>query len=276
MNNFLFIDWAPPIGINLGIIEIRYYSLMFALAFYLGYRIMLYIYKNEKENVSEVENLIVYLALGIIIGLRLGHVFFYDWEYFKQYPEEILLPFKFRPKFEFTGFAGLASHGGFIGGILACLFYCKKYKKNFLWALDRIMIGVSLGGALVRIGNLINSEIIGKKTDLFFGFIFKNLKNEQGSIPRHPSQLYESISYFIIAFILWNLYKKGKGIYRGYISGIAMIAIFGVRFLIEFTKENQVEFEEGMTLNMGQILSIPIILVGIYLFYNSRKSRQMI
>ena len=268
MNNFTFINWEPSLGLDIGVMQLRYYSVMIALAFYVGYKILSNIYKKENKPKEDAESFLIYSAVGILLGLRLGHVFFYDWEYFQNHLEEILLPFKFSPELKFTGFSGLASHGGFIGGIIAVYLYCKKYKYKFLWVLDRVVAPVILGGAFVRIGNLINSEIIGVQTDKPWGFIFKNL-NE--TTARHPTQLYEAICYISIFILLLKLYQKGKGKLKGFLSGVFMMGVFGVRFIIEFIKENQSDFEDGMILNMGQILSIPIILLGIYMIIYAQK-----
>ncbi len=173
-------------------------------------------------------------------------------------------------KFEWTGYQGLASHGGAIGILIALGWYCKKYKQPFLWVIDRLVIVVALSGFFIRIGNLFNSEIIGKQTNVFWAFIFERVD----FIPRHPAQLYEAISYLIIFFVLWKIYNKhGLQLKQGFLFGLFLVLIFSVRFLMEFLKENQEVFENALPINMGQILSIPFILVGLYFVFRRPTSK---
>ncbi len=269
-----YITWDPPLGIPLGSFTIRFYSICFIIAFLMGYRFTKKIYVFEKLNVELLDKLFMYTVIATLLGARLGHVFFYDWAYYKNHLGEILLPIQFSP-FKFTGFQGLASHGAAISIILMMWYYSKKIlKKPVLWILDRIVIAITFGGIFVRLGNLMNSEIIGKVTDLPWAFIFKNARGIPNPLlPRHPSQLYEALGYFIVFLILHYVYwKTEKRKQTGFIFGLFLVLLWGgVRFMIEFVKENQKSFEEGMLLNMGQILSIPFVLAGIYLMIKSKN-----
>ena len=256
----LTVIWNPTEGIDLGFFVIRYYSLMFVIAFGLGWYIMKRIFERENESLEKLDSLFIWTVLATLLGARLGHVFFYDWEYYRNHLSEILLPFRFDPTFEFTGFQGLASHGGAIGVLTAIALYCKRCQFNFLWVLDRVAIATPLTGAFIRFGNFMNSEIIGEPTVTNFGIVFQRVD----LLPRHPTQLYEAFSYLTIFLVLQWFYSNKK-IKRqdGYIFGLFLIMLFGVRFILEFLKINQVDFENGMILNMGQLLSIPFILSGI-------------
>jgi phosphatidylglycerol:prolipoprotein diacylglycerol transferase len=256
------IEWnVNPEIFKLGPLSVRYYSLAFIFAFILGYIIMRWIYKQEKKSFIYIDKLLTYIFLGILIGARLGHCLFYDFEYFLLNPLEIFLPVD--SHFNFIGFSGLASHGAAIGILVAAYLFSKKNPDQpYLWLLDRLSIVVALGGSFVRLGNLFNSEIIGKPTDVPWAFIFVREDN----IPRHPSQIYESLAYLMVFFILFFIYKRyKKNIRSGLLTGLFFIGVFGARFFIEFFKANQVAFEESMTLNMGQILSIPLVITGIVL-----------
>lgn len=275
MNTLAYIVWDPPLGITLGSFTLRYYSLMFVIAFTLGFYIMKKIYLREKQPLEQLDTLLIYVVVATLLGARLGHVFFYDWAYFKHHPAEILLPFQFDPEFKFTGFQGLASHGAAIGIILAMYYFSKKVsKKPMLWILDRIVIPVAIGGSFVRIGNLMNSEIVGKQApEVPWAFQFVQLPQYmEPLIPRHPSQLYEAFCYAVVFAVLWYFYKKGKGANLGFLFGVFMVLLWTVRFFVEFFKANQKAFEEGMSLNMGQWLSIPLILAGAY-FVRASKNK---
>ena len=214
---------------------------MFAAAFYFSYRILAKIYRRENISIHILDRLGIFIILGTLIGARLGQVFFYEFGYYKNHLLEIILPFSLQQgKFEWTGYQGLASHGGAIGILIALAWYCKKYKQPFLWVIDRLVIVVALSGFFIRIGNLFNSEIIGKQTDVFWAFIFERVD----FIPRHPAQLYEAICYLIIFFILWNIYKnKNRQLEKGFLFGVFLVLVFSVRLIIEFLKENQEVFE---------------------------------
>lgn len=246
---------------------LRWYGICWISGILLGYRIMLNVYKSEGIPLTELDKLATFVMLGGIIGVRAGHILFYDPIYYLNNPIEIL-PFKVKPTFQFTGLAGLASHGGILGALLALYFYSRKVKKDYLWLLDRLMIaGAALGG-FIRLGNLMNSEIVGTPSVLPWAFIFTRVDQ----IPRHPSQLYEAIFYFAVSISLYYTWKSRK-FYEsnGFLFGLGMTLIFAQRFLIEFLKENQVQFEEDLTLNMGQTLSIPLVLVGILMMIWSLK-----
>jgi phosphatidylglycerol:prolipoprotein diacylglycerol transferase len=263
---YIIWDIAPEIfeGFEL----FRWYGVCWLLGMLLGYRIMFAIYTSEGIPSSEVDKLTTYLVFGVILGARFGHILFYDPIYYWNNPIEIL-PFKINPTFEFTGLAGLASHGGILGALLALYLYNRKFRKGYLWLLDRIAIaGAALGG-FIRVGNLMNSEMIGIPSDLPWAFIFTRVDQTT----RHPAQLYEAIVYLAISIALYLIWKSKKFYeHNGFICGLGIAVIFAQRFLIEFLKENQVSFEEDLTLNMGQTLSIPLILGGVGLMIRSLKS----
>lgn len=265
------INWNPPEGLDLGILTIHYYSLMFLISFGPGWYIMKSIYKREDIPVEKLDSLFIYTVLATLIGARLGHVIFYDWDYFQDHLLEIFLPVRFEPDFEFTGFRGLASHGAAIGIIVAMYLYSKRVlHKPLLWILDRIVIPVASGAIFVRIGNFFNSEIIGMPTNSNYGVIFEKLGED---FPRHPAQLYESASYFIIFLFLWFLYwKTEKRFKTGYIFGAFLVLLWTVRFFIEFIKEPQIEKRVTWWLNTGQWLSIPFIIIGLFLMLSSLKN----
>lgn len=270
---FLSFFWDPPTGIDLGFFTVQYYSLMFVVAFALGWFIMKKIYIREEIPLEKLDTIFIYTVFATLIGARLGHVFFYDWDYYKNNLLEIVLPFRVSPHFEFTGFRGLASHGAAIGIIIAMYFYSKNsIQKPILWILDRIVLPVACGGIFIRIGNFFNSEIYGKPTGTDSGVIFGAVGE---NFPRYPTQLYESLCYLIVFLILmWVYWKTNKREKQGFIFGLFLILLWTVRFVIEFWKENQVEFENTMALNMGQILSIPFILFGIYLIFRPQKIKK--
>ena len=259
--NFASIYWnVSPEIIKLGPISLRWYGLLFASAFVFGYWILLKVYNLEKKPQADLEQLSIYVILGTVIGARLGHCLFYDPVYYLSHPIEIIKVWE----------GGLASHGAAIGIITAIYLLTKKQKdKTMLWILDRLVIVVALGGALIRLGNLFNSEIIGTPTDLPWAFVFVNASGLKDPLtPRHPAQLYEAIFYFISFFILhFVYYKTEKKIKQGYIFGLFLILIFGFRFLVEFIKKEQSSFEIGMALDMGQLLSIPFIIAGLYFMF---------
>lgn len=271
MNILLSINWDPsPVLLELGPIAIRYYSLMFVIAFLLGIWVEKKLYKNDGVSEELVDSLFIYAAISILLGARLGEVFFYSWDYYQDNLLEILLPVKFNP-FQFTGFRGLASHGATIGMIVAMFLYRKKKlpQKSMLWILDRVVLAIPIGGALVRIGNLMNSEIIGKYTGTDYGFIFKRLGD---TAPRHPAQLYEAASYVALFFVLWFIYwKTNKRHKEGYLFGVFMVLLWTIRFFIEFFKEFQEQTREDWMLNTGQWLSIPMALVGVYFMVRSLR-----
>jgi len=253
------ITWTlDPVLFHLGPLQVRYYGLLFATGFMLSFYIVSYFYKKANLPVEEVDKLTVYVIIGAVLGARFGHVFFYAWDDYKDNLSEILKVWH----------GGLASHGGAIGILIAVYLYTLRFKRNYLWTMDRIVVPTALTGALIRIGNLMNSEIYGIKTDLPWGFIFRINGETQA---KHPTQLYESLSYLISFGILWWIYQKADGkIPRGKLFGIFLILIFGVRFFIEFIKYHQSSLiSSDSVLNMGQILSIPLVILGIYFWFRS-------
>ncbi len=271
MSTLLAIHWNPsPELFSLGPISVRWYGLMFAMGFLFGFSILTKMFKYEGSNPEWVEKLFVYVIIATIVGARLGHVFFYGWEYYSQHLWEIVLPIaKVGDGYKFVGFQGLASHGGAFGILLAVIIFSRKVtKRSFLWTLDRLLVPVALVGAMIRTGNLMNSEIYGVATNLPWGFIFER-NNE--TIAKHPTMIYEALCYLITFGVMMYLYYKVKDMKHrtGFLTGVFFMGVFLSRFLIEFVKENQEVFENGMALNMGQILSIPFIIAGIYLIYHS-------
>lgn len=269
----LYINWnVNPEIFDIGI-SVRYYGLLFALAFIFGYKIEEKIFKSEGLPMSWLDKLWIYVAIATIVGARLGHCIFYDWTYYSAHPLEMILPVRFTPEFKFTGYQGLASHGAAIGIIAGLWYYSKKVsKKSIFWILDRAVIPIALAGFFIRMGNLMNSEIVGLPTELPWGFRFVNSGLDHPELPRHPAQLYEALCYLVSFFVLMYLYWKTSAKKRmGFIFGSFLILIFTARFVIEFVKEVQEPWETDMVLDMGQILSIPFILVGIFMLWYSGK-----
>ena len=270
----LFINWdISPEIFNLGGISIRYYGLLFAVAFILGYKVEEKMFKSEGLPMAWLDKLWLYVAIATIVGARLGHCIFYDWAYYSQHPLEMILPVRFSPEFQFTGYQGLASHGAAIGIIAGLWYYSRKVsKKSIFWILDRAVIPIALAGFFIRTGNLMNSEIVGLPTNMPWGFRFMNSDLPNPELPRHPAQLYEAIcylfSFFVLMYLYWRTNVKKK---MGFIFGAFLILIFSARFIIEFVKEVQEPWEAGMALNMGQILSFPFILAGIFMLWYSKK-----
>ena len=266
------LEWNvdPEIIKLFGVFPLKYYGLLFVSGIILAYRAAKHIYSFENIPLERLEKLSTFLMIGILVGMRLGHCLFYDFEYYSDHILEIFLPFKItNDGWYFTGYTGLASHGGSLGAILAIILYCRKYKTPVFWALDRIAIVTPILGAFIRFGNFMNSEIYGKPTGGNYGVIFMR----DDMIPRHPTQLYEAFSYLLIFGLLWYLYKKTNVAKKqGFLLGTLLAVLFAARLIIEFFKENQVAFENGMILNMGQLLSIPFILAGILLLVFSKKN----
>lgn len=238
---------------------VRWYGLFFAGSLVISQLIMTHIYKKEGRTVAEVDTLAIYVVVATIVGARMGHVLFYDPVYYFQHPGDILKVWE----------GGLASHGGGIGVIAALYLFARKTKVAYLWILDRVVIVAALTGCLIRLGNLMNSEMIGLPTSMPWGFVFESVDN----IPRHPAQLYEALFcfvLFVVSFVAW--YKYRYRLQNGFLFSWFLILLFTFRFIDEFFKINQEPFEDGMLLNMGQLLSIPFILAGIaILVINARK-----
>jgi prolipoprotein diacylglyceryl transferase len=270
-----YINWnADPEIINVFRISIRYYGLLFVSGLILCIFILGWIYKRENIPSEHLDKLSIYGMIGILIGARLGHCLFYEPSYFLSHPLEMILPITFLPEggIKFSGYQGLASHGGVLGLLIALYIYYRKTKHSMIDTLDLIAVVAGLSFGFIRLGNFMNSEIIGMPTTLPWAVIFERVDN----IPRHPAQLYEAISYFIIFTIMMLLYKKMRArLKNGFLFGLGTVLFFTARFAIEFVKENQVGFEDGMALNMGQLLSLPFIIVGIgFIIYGLMKTRK--
>jgi phosphatidylglycerol:prolipoprotein diacylglycerol transferase len=309
MTHALNIVWNPSEGIDLGFFMIRFYSLMFVIAFGLGWYIMKRIFERENIAIDTLDSLFVWTVLATLIGARLGHVFFYDWEYYRNHLAEIILPFRFSPKFEFTGFQGLASHGAAISIIVAMYFFSKNIlHKPILWILDRVVIPVASGAIFVRLGNFFNSEIVGKETTSSFGIRFvrdhftpreavnatqlatpneaynaivtnPQFTNLLEQVPaKHPAQLYEAFCYIFVFSVLFFLYWKTEARKKaGYLFGLFLVLLFTVRIIVESVKESQGGFESnlGNILSTGQWLSIPFIVVGLYFVFTAKKGSEV-
>ncbi|MDO1448502.1 prolipoprotein diacylglyceryl transferase [Rhodocytophaga aerolata] len=241
----------------------RWYGLLFALGFLIGQQILFHIFRKEGKPESDVETLTVYMVLSTIIGARLGHVLFYEPAEYLRNPIDILKIWE----------GGLASHGATIGILFALYLYARKKKdQTYLWVVDRIVITVAFAGMLIRLGNLMNSEIYGYQTDLPWGFIFA-LRGE--TVAKHPTQIYEALFCLVLFITLFQIWKKRKSaIPDGLLLGIFLVTLFSFRFLVEFLKEPQVEFEADMLLNMGQILSIPAVIAGIVILMIAQKNAK--
>ena len=260
MINYIHWNVAPEI-IKFGGFEIRWYGLLFAIGFFVSYYILKNMFIRENIKIELLDKLTMYVGISTIIGARLGHVLFYQPDYYIHHLLEIFQIWK----------GGLASHGGAIGILIALIIFSKKYKISFLWLIDKIVVVVAITGALIRIGNLMNSEIYGIPTNVPWAFIFERIDN----IPRHPTQIYESLAYLSIFILLMFLYyKKDMWKKQGFIFGLFLILLFSARFFIEFIKENQTNIGKELILDMGQILSIPFIIAGIYLIFYSIKKQK--
>lgn len=265
--HFLKFIWNPSKGIDIfGFFTLHYYSLMWIVAFAIGFFVMKKIYKREGLTNESLDSLFIYSVIGIMIGARLGHVIFYQPELFKEDFFSIFLPFSFKNGIHFTGFQGLASHGAAIGMIISMYLYNKKVlHKSVIWILDRVVLPVAIGAVFVRIGNFINSEIVGTFTGSDFGVVFVQLGESE---PRHPAQLYEAICYVFVFFALMFFYwKTNKRKQQGFLFGLFLVLLWTVRFFVEFIKVAQVDEREAWALNTGQLLSIPFILIGLYFMF---------
>ena len=257
-----YISWNPdPEIFRIVGISVRWYGLLFASGFLVGYLILNKLFKDEGVPLTELDRLTTFILIGTIIGARLGHCLFYEpFRYFNN-PLEILKIWE----------GGLASHGAALGILLALYFYSRKSQKSFLWTLDRVVIVAALAGCFIRIGNLMNSEIFGTYTEVPWAFIFERVSN----IPRHPTQLYEALGYLItFLFLLWYYHRKKGKPEKGILFGLFLVFIFAFRFLTEIIKEPQVDFETNYLLNMGQALSIPFILLGIIMITRPKLRKK--
>lgn len=300
--------WNPSKGIDLGFFTLHYYSLMWIIAFVLGFYIVKRIYKNENQTNEALDSLFIYSVLGIMLGARLGHVIFYQPELINDDFFSIFLPFSFSDGIKFTGFQGLASHGAAIGMIISMYLYNKKViKKSVIWILDRVVVPVSLGAVFVRLGNFINSEIIGEKTTSSIGVRFiqdeynkyeivkitgiKDAKDAYttlvsnpkftellNQIPlRHPAQLYEAFSYvFVFLILMYAYWKTNKSEQQGFLFGLFLVLLWTVRFFVEYVKEPQgEEYFSFFGLQTGQLLSIPFILIGLYFMFIYKPKHKL-
>lgn len=237
---------------------VRWYGLSWALSFLLSQQIMYYIYKRDGRPREEVDTLTIYMLIAAMGGARLGHVFFYEPAEFLSHPLRIFAVWE----------GGLASHGGAIGILIALYFFARKTKVKYLWIVDRLVIVSAITGCLIRLGNLMNSEMIGLPTTVPWAFVFTRIDN----VPRHPGQLYEAIYCLcLFLFLFWLYYKKGKTLNDGILTGLFLVILFTLRIVDEFFKINQEAFEDGLLLNMGQILSIPFVICGIVILIRSLR-----
>ena len=269
-----YINWNPDLIIcHIGPLAIRWYSTCWLVGLLLAYLIVKHLYKAQKIADEKFEPLFLFCFIGILVGARLGHCLFYEPEYFLSsgtHIMEMILPMRQDPygEWHFTGYEGLASHGGTIGIITALLLYCRKMKMNVMTVLDNISIAVPVTSCFIRLGNLMNSEIIGKPTDLPWAFVFERVD----MLPRHPGQLYEALAYACFFVVMWTFWrKKPQRVGTGFFFGLDILLIFTARFFIEYSKEIQVAFEAGLPFNMGQLLSIPFIALGAYFTYRGVK-----
>lgn len=254
-------DVSPEI-FRLGPLPIRWYSLGWLLAFAVGFYLVRWMYRREGKPEGDLESILLYMILGAIIGARLGHCLFYRPDYYLAHPLEIVAFWK--------GFRGLASHGGAIGILVSLFIFSRKHPTQpYLWLLDRVVGPTALGGFFIRMGNLMNSEILGLPADLPWAMVFTRVD----SVPRHPAQLYEALTYLLVFFFLLFLYRrKAPRLASGFLLGTFLVTVFGARFFIEFVKERHAAFEAGLPLSMGQILSIPIVALGLGLILWTLKT----
>jgi prolipoprotein diacylglyceryl transferase len=306
--NLLTIVWNPSEGLDLGFFMVRYYSLMFVVAFGLGWYIMKNIFENENESIEKLDSLFIWTVLATLLGARLGHVIFYQPELFSQDPLSVFLPIRTQPTIQFTGFSGLASHGAAIAIVIFMFYFSKKVmKRPVLWILDRIVIPVASGAIFVRLGNFFNSEIYGHETTSTNFYAVKFVREDEfwagrnvqqitgipnqnaafhaledngqysavlAAIPfRHPSQLYEAFGYiFVFALLFYGYWKTDMKEKQGLLFGLFLVLLFTVRFIVEFVKESQGGFESALgLLSTGQWLSIPFVLIGLYFVVKAKK-----
>ena len=277
----LFIHWNPDtVALDLGGLAIRWYSLCWVLALMGAYIVVQRLYKHQGIGEEKFEPLFMYCFVGIILGARLGHCLFYEPGYYLSHPLEMLLPIRHTAEgWQFTGYEGLASHGGTLGLMIALWVYNRKYAVGIRNILDNVAIATPIAACFIRIGNLMNSEIIGRPTDLPWAFVFERVD----MLPRHPGQLYEALTYLALFFVgLWiyRMNTKGAGgfarmtVGTGWYFGWCIFSIFTARIFIEYTKEVQEAFEEGMLFNMGQLLSVPFVLLGAYCMFRKSDKKQ--
>ena len=267
-----YIDWnVSPVLLPLGPIALRWYSLCFLATFVIGFYIMRDVFRSEGKSEEDLNSLVNYMVLGTLIGARLGHCLFYDPGFYLSNPLEIV---KFWHGTSF-GISGLSSHGGALGIFSALYIYTRKREIPYIWILDRIVIPTALGGLFIRLGNLFNSEIVGIPTEVPWAFVFTRIDN----LPRHPAQLYESLGYGLIFVMLYTLYKRlRRESPDGLLLGLFTLFAFAYRFFIEFVKERQANYGQDLPLSVGQLLSVPLVILGIFLvaraIQSARKTRR--
>ena len=278
MNTLSYILWNPDlVAFHIGSFSLRWYSLCWLLGLLAAYLIVRRLYKEQKIRPELFDPLFIYCFVGILIGSRLGHCLFYEPGYFLssfKHMVEMILPIRFLAdgSWRFTGYEGLASHGGTIGLIIALWLYVRRTKVNLWRVLDNVAIATPVTACLIRLGNLMNSEIIGKVTDVPWAFIFERVD----MLPRHPGQLYEAVAYAVFFFIGWYFYRKRpERVGTGFFFGMCITLIFTARFFIEFTKDIQEAFEASMALNMGQLLSLPFIAIGLVCMFNHKLMKRL-
>ena len=274
------IEWNPSIvAFSLGSFEVRWYSLCWCIGLALAYVVVYQLYKRQRIPQEKFDSLFLYCFIGILLGARLGHCLLYEAPYFLSHPIEMLLPIRHLSdgSWKFTGYSGLASHGGTLGLMIALGLYVRKYKVNLMRVLDNIAIATPICACFIRLGNLMNSEIVGKYTGSDFGFIF--VQNGD-TLPRHPGQLYEAIAYFvffIIGILLYRRWKEKVG--TGFYFGYCLATIFSFRFFVEFFKEVQepweITMQQTIGLNQGQLLSIPFVALGLYCLLGGKACRRL-
>jgi len=256
-----FVSNIDPVLITLGPISIHWYGVLFASAILAGLQYMKFVFKNESQPEEALDNLLIYVVVGIVVGARLGHCLFYDPEFYLANPLKILAIWE----------GGLASHGGGLGAIIGAYLYCKKSKFSFLWMLDRLAIATALFGIFVRTANFVNAEIIGKPSDVPWAVVFSKVDN----LARHPAQLYEAVAYLGIFFVLHFLYKRSAlSSKQGLLFGCFLVLVFTARIVIEFFKQQQAAYSTELVLNTGQLLSIPFMLVGVALILMAKKAED--
>lgn len=278
METLSYILWNPDgIMFRIGSYGVRWYSVCWLVGLLLGYMLMKRLYKEQRIPEEKFDPLFIYIFVSVLVGARLGHCLFYQPDYFLSswdHVVEMFLPIHYMAdgSLKFTGYEGLASHGGVIGMIIAIFIYSWRYKVNVWVVLDNMGVCSCITATFIRLGNLMNSEIIGKVTDVPWAFIFEKVDQ----YPRHPGQLYEALSYALFFFIIYAIYRRNSNkVGTGFFVGLCLALVFTARFFIEFTKDIQVDFEAGMALDMGQLLSLPFIAIGIACMTNGKWKKKI-